>query len=562
VMFDCKTISDPPWRGQKLRVPRSDETLLARPPLHEAEDFARQNRSQLDGCRIDLQGRSLSQLREWSRRQSLEAARTYIEELTGTAVELESSELLYVGGHQPALFHSGVWVKNFGIGELAARSQGTALNLIIDNDTFSSTGIRVPVGNRSHPAIETVDFDTASPAQPWEEATVRDRSLFETFGDRVSRLMSVWQIDPLVTEIWPAAVRAVAHTGRLRDGLSAARVSAERSWGLNNLELPISRMCALDPFLWFASHLLAHLPRFHETYNAVLAEFRRVNGIRSQTHPVPELTVRGEWLEAPFWVWREGDRQRKRVFAKQIGREIHLSDGSGIFARLRLDPDCEACCAVETLRDLPDHGIRLRTRALTTTLFARLCLADLFVHGIGGAKYDEMTDCIITRFFGIAAPEFQALSATLHLPLAEPYDVSPTDAMQLRSLLRDIEYNSDRHLSAGDVTSARAILDEKQRLITEQMAVTMGRLSRRERRQQSRANRERFRRFGEINRQLAERTADLRRQIEADVETILAQLDANAVLTDREYAFCLFPADKLRCFMQSLWERSDDTADA
>jgi len=165
-MFETKTICDLPWRRLRLRVPRSDETLLARPRLHEAEESARRNRSHLENCRIDLQGRSLSQLREWSRTKALEAAQSYTEELTGTTVDGRSGELWYVGGHQPALFHSGVWVKNFAIGELAARSQGTALNLIIDNDTFSSTGIRVPVGGRSQPAIETVRFDAVGPAQP------------------------------------------------------------------------------------------------------------------------------------------------------------------------------------------------------------------------------------------------------------------------------------------------------------------------------------------------------------------------------------------------------------
>ena len=31
-------------------------------------------------------------------------------------------------------------------------------------------------------------------------------------------------------------------------------------------------------------------------------------------------------------------------------------------------------------------------------------LSDLFIHGIGGAKYDELTDEIIRRFFGIEPP--------------------------------------------------------------------------------------------------------------------------------------------------------------
>ena len=49
---------------------------------------------------------------------------------------------------------------------------------------------------------------------------------------------------------------------------------------------------------------------------------------------------------------------------------------------------------------LPEHSGKpdsraLRPRALTLTLFARLCVADFFIHGIGGGKYDEVTDRII-----------------------------------------------------------------------------------------------------------------------------------------------------------------------
>ena len=63
------------------------------------------------------------------------------------------------------------------------------------------------------------------------------------------------------------------------------------------------------------------------------------------------------------------------------------------------------------------QGQKVRSRALTNTLFARLFLADLFVHGIGGGKYDELTDDIIRRFYGCEPPAFLVLSATRLLPL-------------------------------------------------------------------------------------------------------------------------------------------------
>ena len=69
--------------------------------------------------------------------------------------------------------------------------------------------------------------------------------------------------------------------------------------------------------------------------------------------------------------------------------------------------------------------MRLRTRALTTTLFSRFLLGDLFIHGIGGAKYDELGDEIARRFFGIEPPGFLTVSMTLWLGL-------PSDAATRR----------------------------------------------------------------------------------------------------------------------------------
>ncbi|MEX0718397.1 MAG: hypothetical protein WD066_17515, partial [Planctomycetaceae bacterium] len=338
-------------------------------------------------------------------------------------------------------------------------------------------------------------------------------------------------------------------TGGLRDAFTAVRHRIERDWGTRNLELPLSMMCELDPFLWFASHLLVRADEFRTIHNDVLAEYRRVNRVRSRTHPVPELKANGGWIETPFRVWRADDPRRRNVFAQQRGAVLALSDGGDVFAELPIAPGRDACCAVEVLRRLPMLGIRFRTRALTTTLFARLFLADLFVHGIGGAKYDEMTDRIIGRFFGIAPPTFQTLSATLFLPLAEPHDVAPEDATRLESLLRDLEFNPDRHVSPHAPAKARALVDEKRRLVQEQATTCAERTSRAARRKRSRENLVRFRRFREVDHALRPFVDDQRRAVERELAEVRRRLDANAILRDREASFVLYPEDKLRAFL-------------
>jgi hypothetical protein len=50
------------------------------------------------------------------------------------------------------------------------------------------------------------------------------------------------------------------------------------------------------------------------------------------------------------------------------------------------------------------------------TLFVRLLLADQFVHGIGGGRYDQVADQIIATHFGIEPPAFSVTTATLYYP--------------------------------------------------------------------------------------------------------------------------------------------------
>jgi hypothetical protein len=541
----------PTWRPRHLKVPREDRRLLIDPPLPRALMAARANREHLESTEMTLQGRSLPLLRRWSRDACLAAAHAYTQSLLDEPLAVPEPERqpLFVAGHQPDLYHPGVWVKNFAIDWLARDSGGLALNLIVDNDTLGSTSLRIAAGTRLRPTIERIPFAAARAVQPWEDANVVDPATFDSFAERVAARMSEWDIEPLLSDIWPDAVAHRQRSSRLCDCLSAARHRQERRWGLSNLELPISRLCQTDPFLWFASHILAHLPRFQECHNRVLEAYRRLNGVRSRNHPVPRLREQDGWLEAPFWVWRTGQATRRGVLARQVGREVHLSDGTEVFARLPLSPRMDACCAVEVLKELPAQGLRFRTRALTTTLFSRLCLGDLFVHGIGGAKYDEMTDQIIREFYGLEPPQFLTMSGTLHLPLAEPYPTTPADRRRIERLLRDLEFNADRH---GLQPPAEKWIARKQQLIAGQQAAHTTGLSRRERAARRPVNRRRYRELEEVNARLAELAAPQQAAAEERLEQIDRELAANEILQSREFSFALYPAEPLREFLSDL----------
>jgi hypothetical protein len=434
---------------------------------------------------------------------------------------------LVLAGHQPELFHPGVWVKNCALAGLARRHGVTALNLIVDNDIVKSTFLRLPAPptpDAPLPHLVRVPFAEWHGEAPWEERTVQDAALFDSFADRALAVLRPWGYEPLLGPFW-ADVRRPAGWP-IGERFAAARRKLERAWGCHNLELPISALCRTEAFGSFACGLLADLPRFHGPYNAVVREYRARHGIRSRNHPVPDLAEQDGWLEAPFWGWRAGQPRRARLFVRMRPGELELRAGNDVWPAL---PRSGPACAWP---ELERRGLKVRSRALTTTLYARLFLGDLFMHGIGGGKYDELTDELMRRFYGIEPPVFMVLSATRWLPLPAA-SVTADDQHRLARQLRDVYWNPQRHLVPG--AGLDEVVRAKEAWFKPEPSDGAGR-------------RQRFRAVRALNEQLRSAVAPLEERLRKELQEIERQLAGNAVLQRRDYAFCIYPEDTLRPF--------------
>jgi hypothetical protein len=539
--------------AHRLRAPSSDGALLAEPPLAEAGARLATSAARLARWEHDFQGRSASRLRAIARQQIFEQARRYLGSFDIALPDrLDPGAPLVVTGHQAELFHPGVWIKNFAAAAIARAEGGTALNLVVDDDILKSSSIRVPqpTGGNGRLRVRRVEFDEWAGEVPFEELKVRDESLFATFAERVHGVLGGAVPDPVIDDFWPRAVALRDRTDRLGLRFALARRALEGSWGIHNLEVPLSTLCDTEAFHWFAAHLLAQLPRFQQIHNEALARYRRLYKIRSTHHPVPALGVDGEWREAPFWVWRagphppsghplpggEGMPRRRPLLVRQLSRSMQLRawGDDAPFIELPLGPDREACCAVEQLQRLPARRVRLRTRALTTTMFARYVLGDLFIHGIGGAKYDELGDAIAGAFFGIEPPPYLALSLTLWLDLGTD-PASPERLAAIERRLRDLTYNPDRNLRPAEPPSptAQAAFDAKREAIARTPATRSERLSR-------------FREIRRCNEALQQIVAPQRDALVQERTRLLAGLHRNALAHHREYAFVLHSEAHLR----------------
>ena len=535
------TAVDTALEYRRLRAPREDGQMLMLPSLDRVGEWAAENqvlRLAEARAEYDVQGRSLGELGAQARSELLQQALAYTRDYRDVD-EPRSADRIFLAGHQPQLFHPGVWFKNFTLSHLANRHRAVAINLLIDNDTVKGAAVKVPGGSVAAPVMRNIAFDASSSGIPYEERRIIDHDLFNSFGRRAAEHLRPLIRDPLLSEFWPRVVDRASASGNLGECLAQARHQLEGQWGASTLEIPYSRICQSESFCWFVTHLLANLPRFWDVYNESLAEYRRLHRLRGATHPMPDLSAEDGWLEAPFWLWNREDPRRRAVFVRQGGDSLWLTDRAGCEIRLPITPEADASAAVDLLADLPRQGIKLRTRALTTTLWARLALGDLFMHGIGGAKYDQLTDVLIARFFGFTPPRFLTLSATLHLPIQQP-SFQEEDLRDIDRRLRGLTYHPDRCLDLptqidGDRLFLEAMVAEKQGWID---TAPVGDMARR-----------RFLAIRRINHALQPWVANRREKLRRQRNELIRRQRAAAILSWREYAFCLYPAKKMKIFM-------------
>src|SRR5580698_4826750 len=97
----------------RFRVPREDRSLFAVPELSRAPRLVDENRERFRTSACSLHGRSLADLRSTAKRDVLSLARSFTSSLVGAELPAPEFDSLIVGGHQPELFHVGVWAKNF-----------------------------------------------------------------------------------------------------------------------------------------------------------------------------------------------------------------------------------------------------------------------------------------------------------------------------------------------------------------------------------------------------------------------------------------------------------------
>jgi hypothetical protein len=171
-------------------------------------------------------------------------------------------------------------------------------------------------------------------------------------------------------------------------------------------------------------------------------------------------------------------------------------------------------------------------------------LADWFVHGVGGAVYEYVTDRIIENYFGIKSLRFGIATATVTLPLPGGDGVARDNIPDLRHRLQDAKHNPERHLEPSllGTEPVRRLVTAKKELIRQTKSDCLS----------AQAKRSAWSSISEINQKLLGYTKNMVGDLERRIQILEKDGLSNTVRDYREFFFGLFPVEVLRKISEGL----------
>ncbi|NBX30146.1 hypothetical protein EBR04_06870, partial [bacterium] len=207
-----------------------------------------------------------------------------------------------------------------------------------------------------------------------------------------------------------------------------------------------------------------------------------------------------------------------------------------------LAPELSPSKWIDALSRMEEHGLRLRPRAILTTLVSRVIVADVFVHGIGGAAYDRITDDIVRRLTGCDPPRHAVVSGTLRLPIERAFPGFDADdpAAKLAALqrqIRDLEFHPETFLEplATQPQAVRDLVQEKRRWVDTFPTPALAK--------------RRCREIRAANERMVFHAREIKSDLLARVGPLATAVRARKLLVARDYPWCFYAEKTLKSFL-------------
>jgi hypothetical protein len=326
-----------------------------------------------------------------------------------STLKLPNNHPLVLSGHQPVFFHPGLWAKCLAASTLAESLSGTPCHKITDTSLAPEHLHYLPeVEENGKSRFKQLDFFRTKDMKQQEKTipyaylpAPELAALEHIFTD--SQVYSPELVKPRIAAFWGKFTKGLKKEATWYDFHLHSLKMLDEICGTRRNYLQASKIWSSEPFIQFTASWLSNLPEMTESYNKSLDEYRAKYGITHDLTPMPNLKFENWWTEIPFWGVTKY-HQRHSLWAKKEGKHLMLKmkGGDGTFS---LDHE-------NIQAGLGTLALSLWPKAIPQTLFCRLFLCDFFVHGIGGAAYEEVGDMLFSKVFKLKPLAYGVVSGT------------------------------------------------------------------------------------------------------------------------------------------------------
>lgn len=345
---------------------------------------------------------------------------------------VSSGANIVMAGHQPTVYHPGILCKVEALAQLAGESHAVAVNVVIDTDEGDGGALVWPKVAQGVLEMKRASLATQSPTG----TLYADQRVVE--AQRVREIFSEIETDVRESGLAEEAeqVRAVA---RFYEKLAGERIVAANAvvrWtvsGVRTLEVPLSALVQRTEIQAVLQDLARDVVRVAHLYNSTLDKYRQEHRIRNPANPFPNMkSVDGE-TELPLWRIQAGIRQPTFV---------------------GLNHSAQIC----------DAGEYLAPRGSITTMILRGFCSDLFIHGLGGGKYDQFVGQFAEAYLGVKLPTYVVASRTRYIFPERIAELRRS--IELASKVKEITSKTEQYLgqgifSADEEVALRGLVDER-----------------------------------------------------------------------------------------------------
>lgn len=357
-----------------------------------------------------------SDLSKRIRAEMFQAAQQYTADWPEKNVAYQQDRPIIAFGHQPVVYHPGLLSKHEKLLEFTKATAANGLEIIIDTDQGPPVAIR-------YPRLRGRDWTV-------EQFTVATQAgLYLSQSVAINAADSSWLPNEKLSDF----IDALKRYGGQPVAQALPRLRHEFLNDQNSAVIALSELMRLPSIRQLVDLILVKPKELVETYNQTLHDFRLCHKIKNAANPFPNLKSDEHSLELPFWIIDSQANSREELFFNLASGQFNqnLNERERFF---------------------------LAPRGMLTTFILRTFCCDLFIHGLGGEKYDPATELFAERSsVGKIAP-FVVVSFNSYLLADQAQELHELDDLLARQ--REIYNHAEVALNLLENDAARQQLQE------------------------------------------------------------------------------------------------------